>query len=46
MKKKQKTEQVKHSDAGKGDSNRVSDIKKYEKNYEKIFREKEKNNVK
>ena len=40
------SKKAKYSEAGKGDSNRVSDIKKYEKNYEKIFRKKEKNNVK
>ena len=31
------SKQSKYSEAGKGDSNRVSNIKKYEENYEKIF---------
>ena len=35
------SKQAKYSEAGKGDSNRVSNIKKYEENYEKIFDKKE-----
>ena len=35
------SKQAKYSEAGKGDSNRVSNIKKYEENYEKIFNKKE-----
>tara|TARA_R110002020_G_scaffold329200_1_gene545077 strand:- start:800 stop:928 length:129 start_codon:yes stop_codon:yes gene_type:complete len=34
-----KTEK-KYSDAGKGDKSRVSDKKKFDKNWEKIFRNK------
>jgi len=30
----------KYSNAGKGDKNRVSDKKKYDENYEKIFKPK------
>lgn len=32
----------KHSDAGKGDKDRVSDKKKYDENWEKIFGNKKK----
>ena len=32
----------KYSDAGKGDKSRVSDKKKFDKNWEKIFRKKDK----
>jgi len=32
----------KYSDAGKGDTSRVSDKKKFDKNWEKIFRKKDK----
>jgi len=31
----------KYSEAGKGDSNRVSNLKKYEENWKKIFGKKE-----
>ena len=31
---------IKYSDAGKGDKNRVSDKKKYDENWEKIFNKK------
>ena len=31
------TKKTKYSNAGKGDKNRVSDKKKYDENYEKIF---------
>tara|TARA_A100001011_G_C13787134_1_gene625537 strand:+ start:308 stop:463 length:156 start_codon:yes stop_codon:yes gene_type:complete len=36
------SKKAKYSEAGKGDSNRVSDIKKYEENWKKIFNKKEK----
>ena len=31
------TKKTKYSNAGKGDKNRVSDKKKYDENYDKIF---------
>ena len=40
--KKQKPKQNKHSTAGKGDSNRVSNQKRYEENWERIFGKKKK----
>tara|TARA_R100000742_G_C4214808_1_gene40190 strand:+ start:164 stop:283 length:120 start_codon:yes stop_codon:yes gene_type:complete len=39
MKKKEKT---KYSNAGKGDKNRVSDKKKYDENWDKIFKKEKK----
>ena len=34
------TKKTKYSNAGKGDKNRVSDKKKYDNNYDKIFKPK------
>jgi|TARA_R100000315_G_C5131428_1_gene75121 putative alpha-1,2-mannosidase len=35
------SQKAKYSNAGKGDSNRVSNFKKYEENWKKIFNKKE-----